>query len=128
MNNEETMDSLVHDGIAFLESLTRHYGTDRGMELWEQFGEILGREIKGKIFFAMISGDSSGNIRFKAGDAVINNAVATIKTIRNYTGMGLKEAKDIWEFSKTHVATFKVDVNSARAVTRELRDLGCNIF
>ena len=128
MNSEnELLDAVVFDGIRFLESLTKYYGTDKGMEVWNAFGEVMGKEIKGKVFFAMLTGETGGRVRFRADQAEHGNAVAVIKTIRTYTGLGLKEAKDIWDLSKSTPAVVSVNPNQHRDLAKELRALGCAV-
>lgn len=121
MNNE--LDEVVFDGIRFLESLTRHYGPEKGMAVWESMGHALGDEVKGKVFFSMLTGESSNRIRIRAGSC--QNAVAAIKAIRMGTGKGLKEAKDIWDLSKHQVVVVDDVVHEEkRGMVRSLRELG----
>ena len=121
MNDE--LDEVVFDGIRFLESMTRYYGAEKGMALWESMGEALGDEIKGKVFFSMLTGETSGKVRFSAGTAT--DAVGVIKAIRSATGAGLKEAKDIWDLSKWKIVSVEVHNRDAkRQLERDLKDLG----
>lgn len=121
MNDE--LDEVVFDGIRFLESMTRYYGAEKGMALWESMGEALGDEVKGKVFFSMLTGETSGRVRFSAGTAT--DAVGVIKAIRLATGAGLKEAKDIWDLSKWKIVSVEVHNRDAkRQLERDLKDLG----
>lgn len=123
MNEENTLDAVVFDGLRFLESLTRHYGPEKGMAAWEQMGEVIGSEIKGKVFFAMLTGETSNRVRIRAGNC--NEAVAAIKAIRTATGYGLKEAKDAWDRSKTQIVLLdNVQRSAKRQLVTTLRDLG----
>lgn len=129
--NENTMDQVVHDGITFLQSLTEHYGSDKGMEIWEGIGEVIGREVKGKIFFAMMTGQSTRRVKFTIDASSVNtpNAVGCIKAIRAGTGLGLKEAKDIYDASKTRVAEAECrDAEHGRTLAKELRGFGCRVY
>lgn len=124
--SNDAMDSVVFDGIRFLESITRYYGPERGMEVWNKMGEAFGEEVKGKIFFAMLTGDSVGRVRFSSVNC--HQAVWAIKAIRTATGFGLKEAKDLYDLAKTK--TVAVDVNSPeqrRELVKCLRDAGCSV-
>ncbi len=118
----DSLDEVVFDGIRFLESLTRHYGAEKGMAVWEKMGEAVGDEIKGKVFFSMLTGESSNRVRIQAGTCT--EAVAAIKAIRMGTGMGLKEAKDAWDLSKIKVVTLDTDREEKRGMVRELRRIG----
>ncbi len=119
----DPLDDVVFDGIRFLESLTRHYGPEKGMQVWEKMGEAVGDEIKGKVFFSMLTGESSNRVRIQAGTC--NQAVAAIKAIRSGTGYGLKEAKDAWDLSKHQVVVLdNVQRDMKNIMVRELRSLG----
>lgn len=122
----DTMDLVVSDGIRFLESLIRHYGNERGLEIWDGMGEVLGKEVKGKILFKMLTGTTGTRVAFNAG--YCTQAVACIKAIRSATGLGLKEAKDAWDASKDRTVYLDCrDHPSARNLTQDLRDLGCRV-
>lgn len=122
VNQNDSLDEVVFDGIRFLESLTRHYGAEQGMAVWEKMGEAVGDEIKGKVFFSMLTGESSNRVRIQAGTCT--EAVAAIKAIRMGTGMGLKEAKDAWDLSKIKVVVLDTDREEKRGMVRELRRIG----
>lgn len=129
MNHDNTLDEVITDGINFLQSLTKHYGNEKGMEIWESIGDAVGREVKGKIFFAMINGSHNTRMKFTADLAEQQgNAVSVIKTIRQYTGLGLREAKDIWDESKGKFVTIHADNDSIKFLREELRGLGCRII
>ena len=92
----ECKDDIIQSGMTFIRAITEAYGTDKGMELWEQITDVLDPEVKGQIFFAMITGEYNDRITLK-GVMGTNNAVACIKEVRNWTGFGLKEAKDTYD-------------------------------
>jgi ribosomal protein L7/L12 len=120
--NNQAMDEVVFDGIRFLESLTRCYGPEKGMEVWEAMGHAVGDEIKGKVFFSMLTGESSNRVRVQKGTC--NQAVAAIKAIRIGTGLGLKDAKDAWDLSAIKVVTLDVAHEEKREMVNTLRSLG----
>lgn len=127
---EDTMEMVVRDGIRFMESLTRHYGAERGQEIWKDIGEVVGKEVRGKIFFAMITGETlTDRVTFTCGDAERRgHAVPVIKAIRIATGLGLKEAKDQWDHSKSTRGVVQcASYDDARDLVKNLRDLGCRI-
>jgi ribosomal protein L7/L12 len=121
---------VIADGIQFLRSITQYYGTDKGMEVWNAMGEAMGKEIKGQVFFKMLTGETGTIVRFTAGQAHDNgNAVPVIKAIRVATGLGLKEAKDMWDESKIKSVSIRLNAtDEARILGRELRTLGCIIL
>ena len=125
MEDKDTLEQCLFDGVRFLESLTRHYGADRGMEVWEAMGDAMGRGIKGKIFFAMLTGQSGSRVRMSRSGSV-TTPVAVIKAIRVATGMSLKEAKDLWDCtaSQSSVNVDCKDLAAARELRAELRANG----
>lgn len=125
MNKVENIqfNEMVSDGIRFLESLTRYYGPEQGMEVWEKLGEAVGDEVKGAVFFSMLTGEFGTKVRIQAGSCT--QIVTAIKSIRLGTGCGLKEAKDAWDLSTTQVVTLDAhDRESKRLMVRDLRSMG----
>jgi ribosomal protein L7/L12 len=120
--NNDAIDEVVFDGIRFLESITRHYGPEKGIEVWDKMGEAIGEDIKGKVFFSMLTGESSNRVRIQKGNC--NQAVAAIKAIRMGTGLGLKDAKDAYDLSAIKQVTLDVAHEEKRGMVKALRDIG----
>lgn len=120
--NNEAMDEVIFDGIRFLESITRHYGAEKGIEVWDKMGEAFGEDIKGKVFFSMLTGESSNRVRIQRGTC--SQGVAAIKAIRMGTGVGLKEAKDAYDLSAMKTVTLEVAHEEKRGMVKTLRDIG----
>jgi len=91
---EEHKDAIVANGLHFMRSITEAYGAVEGMRLWNTIADTLDPDVKGQIFFAMITGTHNNRIVLKRVGANTDR-VARIKEIRNWTGLGLKEAKDL---------------------------------
>lgn len=126
MEIQDTMEPVIRDGIRFLESLTRHYGQEEGLRIWEGIGEVVGQEVKGQIFFAMLTGEMSTRVGFLQGTASQDYAVPCIKAIRGATDMGLKEAKDAYDNSATRRVYVECrDSDTAHALCVALRGFGC---
>ena len=90
---EEHKAELVDTGMAFMRSITDCYGTEPGLLLWDRICEILDPDIKGEIFLAMLTGEyTPGRIRISG---ITPERVSVIKCIREVTGLGLKESKDL---------------------------------
>ena len=95
---EEHKTAIISNGIHFMRSITEAYGAEKGMELWEQITNVLDPEVKGQIFFAMITGTYNDRVHLKGvNHSGIQSAVACIKEIRSWSGLGLKDAKDIYD-------------------------------
>lgn len=124
---EEHKTSLISSGLHFMRCITEAYGADKGLELWEQIASVLDPDVKGQIFFAMITGNYNDRITIK-GIRRDDSAVACIKAIRGVDkrGLGLKDAKDLYdrvrsgsksEYIMVHHEMYHVAVN-------ELHDVG----
>jgi hypothetical protein len=96
MITDEHMDAIVSDGIAFMRSITTAYGSDTGMELWNTIANTLDPDVKGKIFFALLTGTHEDRVTL-SGAVAGTNKIACIKIIRQYTGMGVPESKNAYE-------------------------------
>ena len=100
---EEHEAAIISNGLHFIRVITDCYGAEKGMELWEQITSVLDPDVKGKIFFAMLTGAYNDQIKIKglniSGE---NNAVACIKELRQWTGMGLKDSKDFYDRFRNH--------------------------
>jgi hypothetical protein len=96
ITNEKEKDIII-SGLHFMRSITEAHGAEEGMRLWEAIGDTLGHDLKGKIFFAMVAGTHNDTIVLK-NIKVNSNAVSCIKEIRHWTGLGLKEAKDTYDW------------------------------
>lgn len=98
---EEHKSAIITNGMHFMRSITECYGAEKGMELWETIANTLDPEVKGQIFFAMITGTYNNRVHLK-GLSTNNNGVACIKEIRTWTGLGLKDSKDIYDRMRNH--------------------------
>ena len=128
IEKEELPQELIHDGIRFLRTLTEVYGVEEGMQMWNKMGDVIGPNLHGQIFFAMLGGNSGRAINLTASTADRNgNAIPVIKCIRTYTGFGLKEAKDTWDECKIKVVRIECDSRLVNDFSRELRNLGCTV-
>jgi Ribosomal protein L7/L12 C-terminal domain len=129
---EEHKVAIITDGMQFMRSITEAYGADAGMQLWDTIASTLDPDVKGQIFFAMITGqyDTKLHISVKMpapGQAY--NAVQAIKAIRTVTGLGLKEAKDMWDNMKDNGArvTLTVDADKHKQARTELINGGLTV-
>ena len=118
---------LVGDAIAFMQSIVRHYGEDKGMAMWERMADFCDPTLKGEVFIAMLTGQFSGRVTLHSvRDGA--NAVACIKAIRSVDKrrLGLKEAKDLYDGLKYNMkpATLEITADNRRSAAAELRAAG----
>lgn len=83
---------VIHNGIEFIRVITEAYGSEKGMELWDQIANVLDPDVKGDIFFAMLTGDRD-TITI-SGIRGGSNKITLIKTLREVTLSSLRDAKD----------------------------------
>ncbi len=125
MISNEHMDAIVSDGIAFIRSITTAYGSETGMELWDTIANTLDPDVKGKIFFAMLTGSHEDRVTL-TGAVAGSNKIACIKIIRQYTGMGLTESKQAYEEAGDYgqKVSLKVNPKERRHMIDDLRQNG----
>ena len=119
--------AVITNGLHFMRSITEAYGADEGLKLWETIADTLDPDVKGQIFFAMITGEYNNRITIR-GYHMGANKVSLIKAIRSVDvrSPGLKEAKDkvdAMEYSGQHQIVEVTPTAYARSV-KELRDAG----
>lgn len=117
---------IVQSGINFLRSITDAYGADEGMKLWATIADTIDSDIKGAIFFAMLTGDYSGVISVN-GKTPSANKVAMIKAIRSVDSrnLGLKEAKDLSDAVDVgKIIKLQVEPSRRSSALQELRHAG----
>jgi hypothetical protein len=119
----EHKEPIICAGIEFMRCITDCYGSDEGMKLWDAIADTLDTSVKGEIFFAMISGQYTTSLRVGGS---VSDRVASIKAIRTFTGLGLKEAKDRSdEMQSGKTVTLRLQDPSQRMnAIRELRFIG----
>ena len=123
----EHKEDIIQSGINFMRSITEAYGTDEGMKLWDTIATTLDPDVKGQIFFAMLTGDYNGVISIASTQAG-SDRVWRIKAIRAVTGLGLKEAKDLSDLLDNG-KTIKLNINPKQRnqALAELRNAGFHV-
>jgi hypothetical protein len=123
----EHKEDIIQSGINFMRSITEAYGTDEGMKLWNAIADTLDKDVKGQIFFAMLTGDYNGVVSISSVQAG-SDRVWRVKAIRAVTGLGLKEAKDLSD-NLDGGKTIKLNINPKKRneALAELRNAGFHI-
>ena len=118
---------IIQSGMNFMRAITEVYGTDEGMKLWDTIASTLDPDIKGQIFFAMLTGEYNNIITINSHQPGANRVVM-IKAIRTVTGLGLKEAKDLSDTLNSG-KTIKLECNPKlrNRHLQELREAGFNV-
>ena len=136
MSEEEIKEKMIQECFMFMVSIYKYYGADKGEEMWDTIVTSLDPSIKRQMLLRMFKGDYKTEITIRK---VVTDSkkVHIIKKIREITGLGLKEAKDIADqvcpthnssfYDNLHPVTFKVDPDKRRVAVRELEELGCII-
>jgi len=120
-------EDIIQSGINFMRSITEAYGTDEGMKLWDGIASVLDPNIKGEIFFALLTGEYNGQISV-ASYQTGSDRVWRIKSIRAVTGLGLKEAKDLSDLLDNG-KPIKLNINPKKRneALSELRNAGFHV-
>ncbi len=122
-------DSLIQDAINFMQSMTEYYGNERAMESWNLIAQALGDDVRTDIFMTLLEGGSRKIINLSRTPEQAPNAISVIKAIRAATGLGLKEAKDLWELSDRQTVRITLDAAASKATAiRDFRNLGMRAY
>lgn len=125
----ENKESIIQSGMNFMRAITEAYGTDEGMKLWDTIASTLDPDIKGQIFFAMLTGEYNDIISVTGYNPGADR-VAMIKTVRSVDRrrLGLKEAKDFCdELSSGKSLKLEVDPQHRAKNLIELRKAGFHV-
>lgn len=89
--------SIIPAAVYFLRALTTSLGSEAGLHVWDQINATIGNDIKGKVFFAMLTGSVGTDIilRGHRSGQTVTNKVEIIRAIRAVSGQGLYEAKQV---------------------------------
>lgn len=118
---------IIQNGINFMRCITEAYGTDDGMKLWDAIADTLDPDVKGQIFFAMLTGDYNDVVKISSFQ-LSSNSVWRVKAIRAVTGLGLKEAKDLSDILDSgKTIQLKIDPKKRGESLNELRNAGFNV-
>lgn len=102
--------TLVFNSLNFVQAITKNYGAEQGMAMWDTIANTVDRRLKLEVFKAMMdSGQVEGRIRI-AGAYPSADKIKLIKTLREFTGYGLKDAKDAVDSLHTAGTFFDVKV------------------
>ena len=122
--------NLIASSIDFITAITENFGADRGIDLWEKISEVLDPDLKGEIFFAMLT-RNFGNITLSGSknlDIVVIKKVEIVRTIRSFTKLNLKEAIQLLDqliLGKS--ITLECDPLMTNQFMKELRLLGLKL-
>jgi len=125
----EHKEEIIQSGISFMRSITEAFGADEGMKLWDTIASTLDPDVKGQIFFAMLTGEYN-NIVNITGHNPGADRVRMIKTIRSVDkrGLGLKEAKDMSDYlSNGQMIKLEIDPAVRGMALSELRKAGFHV-
>ena len=80
--------SIIPAAVYFLRALTTSLGPEVGLHVWDQINATIGNDIKGKVFFAMLTGTVGTEIilRGHRNGQTVANKIEIIKAIRVVSG------------------------------------------
>ena len=119
---EDHKSAVISTGLHFMRSITEAYGADEGLKLWDTIASTLDPDVKGEIFFAMLTGTHNDTIVLR--DITTADRIACIKEIRTWTGYGLKEAKDTVDLVRVKPVQIKVKPTEHHRAVAGLRGVG----
>lgn len=119
--------AIINAGVYFIRSITEAYGADEGIKLWEGIADTLDPDLKGEIFFAMVTGDYADSIHVAQ---IGHDRVATIRAFRAHDTrrLGLKEAKELSDLCQAgQTITLQVNPRHRAQIEKELVAMGCKL-
>jgi ribosomal protein L7/L12 len=94
MKTEDLDPLLVFNSLNFVQTVTKNYGAEQGMAMWDTIANTVDRRLKLEVFKAMMNPTQlDGRIRIASAQPSADK-VRLIRTLREYTNAGLKDAKD----------------------------------
>lgn len=122
-------EDVINIGSEFVRVITREYGAEDGMQLWEKIAEVINPSLKGSIFFNLITGNATSITIRKV--TPFTHKVSVVKAIRSITNppMTLRDAKDHADALMDHykAITISIPPNTFHDAKRMLQDAGCII-
>jgi len=125
---QEHREQLVGTSISFIRVVTEIYGNEKGMELWATIADTIDSELKGQVFFSMLTGEFDNTVVIQPTPQ-IPDQIALIRTLRSITGLGLKEAKELSDKIVHLNIPVKIDLKGVERTQAlfELRKVGANV-
>mgnify|MGYP003334871967 FL=1 len=115
---EDHKDDVIATGLQFMRAITEAFGTETGLELWDTIAQTLDPDVKGQMFFAMLTGQMPGRIRVSGiRQDHMGRKVEQIKAIRAVSGWGLKESKDAIDLLYDRGQAFVLETTSLDRTT-----------
>ena len=124
----EQKQHLLNSSRDFLTTLAELSPAETAHQVWEALSDTIHPDLKLDLFMQMLTGHGGGSIIIiSTGSEFIN----CIKLIRAYSGLGLKEAKDLADLARTsggNTARFKLLSGQSRnACIRDFSDIGARV-
>jgi len=132
-DSEHTRNNLIIESIAFMQAVIAAYGPEKGEEMWDTIVLTLDPSVKRQILMKMLTGDFVGKVVIR-GYRGERRVVQAIKAVRNITGLGLKESKDLVDHAYGssnqcgQPTEIEVDPNKRRDAIKELEAAGCIVL
>lgn len=125
---QEHREQLVGTSISFIRVVTEIYGNEKGMELWATIADTIDSELKGQVFFSMLTGEFDNTVVIQPTPQ-IPDQIALVRTLRSITGLGLKEAKELSDKIVHLNIPVKIDLKGVKRTQAlfELRKVGANV-
>lgn len=119
----------VRAARTFIRVLSEEYGATQGMNIWDNIRQCLGEQIASDIFLGMLTQAGRSELLISK---VGHDKIAGIKAIRLVSGLGLKEAKDLFEMVESSGPQLikipdTVSDDTVQQFLRDMRYCGCAV-
>lgn len=117
--------TLVFNSLNFVKSITRQYGAAQGMAMWDTIADTIDSRLKLEVFKAMMTVNQSEGVVRLIGVHPSADTIKLIKTLRQFSNYGLKDAKDsIQDLRNGKVLEIKVPYHQHPRAVADLRAAG----
>lgn len=120
--------SIIGATQAYTEALINIFGDDEGVEIANQVADLVLHNLSKQMLANKITGKYGDTVTVVSAPSRVTgqpygsyNKVSCIKAVREATGLGLKEAKDVLDFAEDgRSSTLKVHAYHTYGVKREI--------
>lgn len=115
-------DDAISATLDYMRELIQIFGTETGTEIWNSVTGALGDDLKHAVTMAMLTDTIAATSNLRLISVPYGQAVPCIKAIRQATGLGLKEAKDLYDIAAGNHNRYGVPNPGPEPVVIKCRD------
>lgn len=119
---------LIKDSIMYMRTIIEAFGAEKGGEVWDHIVKCMGDDLKNDMLMDTILHSDASRIPkplLVRRGSYAQDVVGVVKAVRNATGLGLYEAKQLWDDSANKWVELEIsNIQIKNTLIRELHSLG----